>query len=405
MATGVYRRSDKDLNHLLDAKDTRGKVKKVNGLFEFHLEDGLVRVVRKYQATIKNSVQVDFEQCLTDMDLWDLVDHNKTDKTYVFKDGKNIRKVVFSGADDQQKLRGMAQDILYCNEANELGYKTEFFQLSMRTRYFIEIDHNPSDETSWTNVEVEQNREVNEGDVDTIISTFRDNPFLPESMIKEIERLKESDPVYYEIYAEGNYGQIRGLVFPPFKESPAIPVEAKFLGYGMDFGYTNDPTTLIGMWIRDGDLFIEEFIYQTGLTNSDIADKLDLLGIDKQDEIFADCAEPKSIQELCNRGYNVRACKKGADSIIYGIELVKQHVVFIVETSLNVKKEFKHYKWLEDKEGNALNKPIDKFNHAIDAIRYLLMAKVDHRQPVSLATKKRKIQNIRAKLLSKGVRL
>jgi len=345
----------------------------------YTLENGVCRIVRKYQATLKNSVQVDWEDVLTQMELWPHLKVNKTDKTYTFIQGAYKRTVVFSGADDQQKLRGVKQDILYCNEANELNYSQEFFQLLMRTSGPIIIDFNPDDEDVWINTEMEQKRAQEKGDVEVIVSTYKDNPLLPQIMVEEIELLEKTDPAYWQIYGLGEYGKIRGLVFPEFKECVAPPKAAKFLGYGLDFGYTNDPTAVIAVFAYLDQLYLHELVYERKLTNNDIADKFELLGIDKADEIYADSAEPKSIDEIYDRGFNVYPAKKGADSIRYGIDLISQYHINITQGSHNLRKEFKHYKWLEDKDGKVLNKPIDDFNHAIDAVRYVLMSKVDRR--------------------------
>jgi phage terminase large subunit len=237
----------------------------------FDLASGTIRIVRKYQTTIKSSVQVDFEEVLDSMELWDNIEHNKVDKTYTLVDGKNKRTVVFSGADDQQKLRGMKQDILYCNEANELSGDQEFFQLLMRTKYFTIIDFNPDDEDVWINTQLEKTRARDKGDVEVIVSTYKDNPMLPKQMVEEIEYLENTDPAYWQIYGLGEYGKIRGLVFPEWGESPAVRQEAKFLGYGMDFGYTNDPTAIVAVYRHGDGLIFDEILFQKGMQNSQIA--------------------------------------------------------------------------------------------------------------------------------------
>jgi len=164
----------------------------------------------------------------------------------------------------------------------------------------------------------------------------------------------------------GERGQSKATIFTFMEEE--IPEQAKLLSYGMDFGFTNDPTTLVGVYHHDNNIFAKELLYETNLTNRDISEKLKALGIDRRAEIFADSAEPKSIEELYRMGWNIKPTKKGADSINAGIDMLKRYKLHI--TGANFVKEMRNYKWVEDKNGKLLNKPIDAFNHAIDALRY-----------------------------------
>jgi phage terminase large subunit len=206
-------------------------------------------------------------------------------------------------------------------------------------------------------------------DADFYITTYKDNPFLDPELIHEIELMQKSDATLWSIYGLGQTATIKGLIYPnitigQFDFVPAF--------YGMDFGYTNDPSTVIGMKIVDKTkLFIDEYVYRTGLLNNDLSALMAAGGIKKRSEsIFADSAEPKSIDELCRMGWNVKHAKKGKDSIINGINRVKQFELFVTERSVNVIKEFRNYKYEEDKNGIVLNTPVDAFNHAMDPIRY-----------------------------------
>lgn len=158
-------------------------------------ESGTLSIVRKYSATLTKSVQRDFEALLDEYDLRKTVDVNKSEKTYRY--GKRI--IEFIGIDDPQKARGPRRDILYCNEANELT-REDFFQLFIRTKYKTFLDFNPDDEDIWINTELEQKRSIKEKDVNVIVSTYRDNPFLEKAMVDEIERLERTDPQYWKIY-------------------------------------------------------------------------------------------------------------------------------------------------------------------------------------------------------------
>jgi phage terminase large subunit len=331
-----------------------------------YIHKGVWSTVRKHQTTLEKTVVRDFEEILQNEDWYGLVSHNKTKKTYSYKG----RLVEFFGADDQQKLRGAKRNILYCNEANELEYRQEFFQLLMRTTDKIFIDFNPDDEDIWINTELEQKRTNDKGDVETIVSTYKDNTFLPESLVDEIEYLQQTDPEFWKIYGLGEYGNITGLIYENVTFIPAIPENAKFVCYGLDFGFTNDPTAVIEIWKHDKDIYLNEMIYENGLTNEDIANRLKELGVTRQQEVICDSAEPKSIEELYRQGINSKPAKKGPDSIKNGIDILKRYNINVTNNSTNLRKEFRSYKWAVDRTGNSTGKPIDKFNHAMDAVRY-----------------------------------
>jgi phage terminase large subunit len=337
-----------------------------------YIKEGIWSTVRKHSTTLDKTVIRDFEEILINNDWFDLIQHNKTKKTYKF--GKRL--VEFMGADDQQKLRGTKRAVLYCNEANELDYKAEFFQLLMRTTDKIFIDFNPDDEDIWINTELEQRRTIEKGDVETIVSTYKDNTFLPNTLVEEIEYLQQTDPEFWKIYGLGEYGNITGLIFETHKVKD-IPDNAKLLGYGLDFGFTLDPTAVVALYQHDKDIYFDEIIYESGLTNSDIAERLHDLGVGRS-EVICDSAEPKSIEELHRLGINAKPCVKGKDSIKFGIDVLKRFKIHTTLNSFNLIKEDKAYKWMQDKNGNSVGKPIDRFNHGWDARRYIGSMKLKH---------------------------
>jgi len=281
--------------------------------------------------------------------------------------------VEFIGADDEQKLRGAKRNILYCNEGNELDFKKEFFQLLMRTEDKIIIDFNPDDENIWINTELEQKRLFEKGDVDVIVSTYKDNTFLPKSLVAEIEYLEKTDPEFWKIYGLGQYGKLFGLIFENYNVVSEIPKDATMVGIGIDFGFTNDPCAILEVYKQDGELWINEIEYKRGMTNMDIGNRLKDVSIDDYSYIVADSAEPKSIQEICNQGFNVYPAQKGADSINVSIDILKRYKLNITQNSTNLIKELRTYKWKLDKTGNSLNTPVDYNNHAIDALRYVAL--------------------------------
>lgn len=332
----------------------------------------VLSVVRKYSSTLNRSVIRDFENILfseLDENIVKNIEINKSEKTYKY----NNRTLEFIGIDDPQKARWPRRDILYCNEANELTYE-DFRQLAMRTKYRIFIDFNPDDEDIWINTELEQRRQHEEKDVEVIVSTYRDNPFLDTNIVKELERLKNIDPIYWQVYGEGQYWRLEGRIFD-FKEIATIPQEAKLLGYWLDFWYTNDPTALVAVYQYGDSLVLDEVVYQSGLTNPDIVKKFEENNITKNTEIWADSSEPKSIEEIHRYGYNIHAVTKWPDSIRNGIDVMKRHTLYVTTSSLNLRKEWRKYSWKKDRTGKSLNVPIDEFNHAIDASRYLIMSK------------------------------
>jgi phage terminase large subunit len=330
-----------------------------------YLYEGIWTSVRKYRTNLDGTIIRDFIEILKNCNWYDKIEHNKTKKTFKFRN----RLVEFIGADDQQKLRGAKRNILYCNEANELEYKQEFFQLLMRTENKIFVDFNPDDEQVWINQELEIKRANEVGDVDVIVSNYKDNTFLPESLIKEIEYLQHTDKEFWKIYGLGEYGNISGLIYENVSFVNKMP-DCKLVAVGLDFGYSLDPSAALMVYRKDDELYLKEILYEKGLTNQDLAERLKpIVG---RAEVICDSAEPKSIEELYRLGLNSKPAVKGRDSILNGIDILKRFKINVVNSS-NLKKEFRSYKWAVDKYGNSLQKPVDKFNHLLDALRYVAL--------------------------------
>ncbi len=306
----------------------------------------------------------DFLDILRAYELYNEDYHNKSSNEYHL----NGNLVEFISLDQPQKIRGRKRNLLYINEGNELFYE-DWQQLVFRTDGRIIIDYNPSDSFHWI-----YDRVIPREDCDFYQTTYRDNPFLDKSIVDEIERLRDTDEDYWRIYGLGERGMSRATIFQ-FGQSE-IPQDAKLISYGLDFGYTNDPTALVAVYQLDNNLYLDELIYRTGLTNRDIHSHFQSFSLDRRDEIFADSAEPKSIDELHRFGWNVKPTVKGADSVNAGIDILKRHKLFVSPRSSNLIKELQNYKWVEDKNGNLLNKPIDAFNHGIDAARYAVANKL-----------------------------
>ena len=286
---------------------------------------------------------------------------NKSLLRYEFANGSVIE---FFSADDSSKLRGARRDILYINECNNVTFDS-YNELAIRTRKEVYLDFNPSNEF-WVHKELKD-----EPDSDFLILTYKDNEALDQSIIDQIEKNKEKAKTssywanWWKVYGEGQLGMLEGVVFSNWKTIDTIPKEAKLLGIGLDFGYTNDPTAIIEIYNYNGQRIVNELAYQTGLLNSDIAKLLP-----KHVPVYADSSEPKSIDEIKRFGVTIKGVTKGKDSINYGIDVMQRNEYLVTSNSGNLIKELRAYVWDTDKQGNRLNKPIDFNNHAIDAFRY-----------------------------------
>lgn len=331
------------------------------------LSKGVWTVARKWSVTLDGTVIRDFEEVLTNLDMWGKVDHNKTRKTYKYQE----RIVEFIGVDKEQKVRGAKRDVLYCNEANELSYE-DFKQLNRRTQHRIYIDFNPDDEEVWINTEIEKVRQEVKKDVEVIVSTYQDNTFLSAELKAEIEYEKIVDPESWEVYGLGQYGKKKGLIFTNWTVVDSIPAGAERKGIGLDFGFTNDPTAAVDVYIQNGELWVDELIYDKGLTNPKIAERLLSFNVGRT-PVIGDSSEPKSIEEIKSFHVNIEGAQKGPDSVNNSIDILQRFKINITGRSQNLIKEFKRYKWKYDKNGAALNEPIDFMNHGIDALRYFAL--------------------------------
>tara|TARA_R110000796_G_scaffold168058_3_gene284949 strand:+ start:3347 stop:4501 length:1155 start_codon:yes stop_codon:yes gene_type:complete len=318
----------------------------------------IITICRKTFPSVRASVMRDFLDILKTHNSYFEEYHNKSNSEYSL----NGNLVEFISLDQPQKVRGRKRNLLFINEANELSYE-DWQQLVFRTEDKIILDFNPSDEYHWIYDKV-----ITREDADFNITTYLDNSFLNNSIKEEIERLKDTDEQYWQIYGLGIKGISKSTIFN-YVEVDHIPHDAEFISYGADAGYTNDPTTLVSVYRKDFNLYIKEHIYQTQMTTYDIHKKWKDVGIERE-TIYFDSAEPRLIEELRRMGWNVRPSLKGPDSVNAGIDLLKRFKIHIVKDSNNCIQEFRNYKWQEDRTGKMINKPIDKNNHTIDAIRY-----------------------------------
>lgn len=268
----------------------------------------------------------------------------------------------FFGLDDSRKAKGGRRDILFLNEGNRVKWETAR-QLIMRTREVVYIDYNP-DCDFWADEHY-----IGNDDVDFCIVTYLDNEACPKAAIDEIESYKDTDPEWYKVFGLGIKGDLfKGKVFQKWEEIEQFP-ELDGFWYGLDFGFSNDPTAIVKTIQFKERIYLDEVLYQTGLTNADIANYLKQSGYGGQ-PVICDSAEPKSILELQLMGINAIGADKRPGSIMAGIDFLKRHKVLVTARSENIIRENKHYQWKQDRDGNHLNQPKDWMNHAIDAIRY-----------------------------------
>jgi phage terminase large subunit len=297
--------------------------------------------------------------------------HNKSNRSFRCVNGSLVE---FNSYSDEQDAKSGKRQRLFVNEANGVPYEV-FEQLRMRTTKQVIIDFNPSAEF-WAHKRLQE--------AHWVITSFRDNAFISPAVRERIlsyEPTKENiergtaDKYRWDVYGLGKVGRLEGLVLPNW-ERGRFPDDYKWRIYGLDFGYTNDPTALVEIRLYRGNLHVKEHLYRSGLTNQDISREMERIGIDRNELIIADSAEPKSIEEINRMGWHIRGAIKGKDSINQGIDILKRYKL-IVEGE-NIAKELNSYIWAKDRNGNLLNKPIDSFNHCIDAMRYAVSYKTRH---------------------------
>lgn len=286
---------------------------------------------------------------------------NKSLLRYEFRNGSVIE---FFSADDASKLRGARRDILYINECNNVSFES-YNELSIRTKREVFLDFNPANEF-WVHKELKD-----ESDSDFIILTYKDNEALDESIVSQIEKNRDKAATstywanWWRVYGLGEIGSLEGVILNNWKLIDSIPKEARLIGIGLDFGYTNDPTSAIEVYNYNGQRIVNELVYRTGMVNSDIAKVLP-----NSVTIYADSSEPKSIEEIRRFGKTIKGVTKGVDSVKFGLDVMQRQEYLVTSQSTNLIKELRSYCWAVKKDGEKTNVPIDYFNHAIDALRY-----------------------------------
>jgi len=331
-----------------------------------------ISVVSESIPHLRRGALKDFLGILKGLNRYKDSQFNKSTLKYNFSNGSYIE---FFSTDQPDKLRGARRTDLYINECNNVPFDA-YTQLAVRTSGVIWLDYNPSN-LFWVDKEL-----IGKQDTDYITLTYKDNNALPITIVTEIEKAKHKAKTstywanWWRVYGLGETGSLEGACIPEWKEIDNIPNEARLLNYGMDFGYSVDPTTLIGLYKWNEAYIFDEVLYKKGMLNRDISRYLTQLHI--TENIVADSAEPKSIAELKSYGHSVYGVTKGRDSIVYGLNLINQNEIYVTARSKNLKRELAGYVWAKDKEGNTLKKPTGAHPDCIDAARYALTDQLEN---------------------------
>ena len=313
----------------------------------------VVSIVRKTFPALRATVMRDFFEIMKDLNLYEKAHHNMSENIYKFANGSMVE---FFSVDDEQKIRGRKRDIGWCNEANELWFE-DFQQLNMRTECKLIFDYNPSESASWL-YDLPKEESI------LIKSTYKDNPFLPEAIKRQIEDLKRTDEALYQIYALGEKAISKSNIYSGWTFLREKPIRFQSYVYGLDFGY-NHPTALVKIYWHEKDIYVEPVIYESYLTTSQLVERFEQLKIEKTDDILADHARPEIIAELQIAGYNVSNANK---TVKKGIDNIKTFGVYCFDDP-RIKKEYDNYKWKKIGD-NITDEPVKLFDDAMDAIRY-----------------------------------
>lgn len=326
-------------------------------------------VVSESMPHLRRGALRDFLQILKEHDYYDDNRWNATNSIYTFETGSIIE---FFGVEEEKKVRGSRRHRLFINEANNISFET-FEQLEVRTKEFIFLDWNPSTEF-WFYTEVEGKR----NDVEMLTLTYKDNEGLDPAIVASIET-RMNRPGWWKVYGLGQLGEVEGKIYIDWKIIDEIPHEARLLRYGLDFGYTNDPTSLIAVYKYNGGIILDEICFAKGLSNKQI---VDIIQASPKAPIIADSAEPKSIDEIKSYEITILPAVKGPDSVRNGIQYVQGERISVTKRSVNIIKEYRNYLWEADKRTGALLQiPEHQFSHSMDAVRYAVAFNVDYDPP------------------------
>jgi phage terminase large subunit len=319
----------------------------------------LTSVVAESIPHLKRGAMRDFKNILQEHNYWKIDLWNATDSIYTFETGSQIE---FFSVDQPDKLRGARRDRLFVNEANNVPLDV-FDQLEVRTKEFCFLDWNPTNEF-WFYTDVLTHRAQ---DVDFITLTYKDNEALSQEIVASIEA-RRNRAGWWKVYGLGQLGEVEGKIYRDWQIIDEIPHEARLERYGLDFGYSADPSSIVAIYYHNGGYIFDEILYAKGKSNKELADTLNAQ--EHNALVVADSAEPKSIDEIKMYGVNIVGAEKGSDSVRQGIQLVQDQRISVTKRSTNIIKEYRNYLWATDREGKMLNVPDHMYSHGMDACRY-----------------------------------
>lgn len=326
----------------------------------------LVSVVSATSPHLRRGAMRDFIKILKDTLDYREENWNRTNLIYTFNEYGG-GQIEFVAIDDYGKAHGPRRDVLFVNEANLLSYDI-FDQMLTRTRDFAIIDYNPT-RRYWAHIEfLERKRD----DVDFIIVTYRDNEAL-----SDVERIAieshDRNSNWWRVYGEGQVGEVEGLVYTGWQSVESIPADAILRCYGLDFGFSNDPTAMVAVYESAGAFYLDEMIYSTGLLPSQYDEALKQSGCKYEIPIICDSARPELIAEMKRAGWSAVPVDKGAGSRTAGIAIVQDKKIYYTSQSGNLEREFLSYSWRKRRgSGEQLDEPEDGNDHLMDAIRYAI---------------------------------
>lgn len=349
----------------------------------------VISVVSETLPHLKKGAIRDFEKILQDEGiisgtLKDDARWNATDHTFSFTSGTIIE---FFSADAPGKVHGPSRDILFINEGQNIPWETAR-QLMIRTREFIIVDYNPTHEF-WAHTELATDPRFKQ-----IVSTYKDNRFLTQAQIEDIEKGKKNAN-WWRVYGLGLTGQLEGVIYQ-FEQIDRMPDSPGLVRIGgLDYGFTNSKTAGVDILadVRRKKLYLDEMFYGSGMHNFDIIASLNAHGFPKKGpRLYADCAEPKANSEIKLAGFNVWPSDKGKE-ITFQISFIQGWEIYVTKTSTNIIHEFRNYLWDTDRDGNRLNHPIKDYDHAMDAFRYGVFGQLaDFRPPHNTTVKTGKLK-------------
>jgi phage terminase large subunit len=379
---------------ILQGSSSAGKTIAVLLIFieRAQLEPGkLFSVVSETLPHLKKGAIRDFLNIMEGHQYYVDAQWNRTDFIYTFESGS---KIEFFSADSPDKVRGPRRDVLFINEANNISYET-YTQLAIRTNEDIYLDYNPVAEF-WVHEEIVNNMDLDTGlpmtEFDFLILTYKDNDALPESVVKELESRRKNIG-WWRVYGEGQLGEATGVIYPRWQQIDQVPEGARLERYGLDFGYSNDPTAIVAIYYYNQGYILDEILFQKGMTNKQIAETL--LAQEHKALVIADSAEPKSIDEIRSYGVNIMPAIKGQGSVLQGIQIVQDADISITKRSVNGIKANKNYVWDTDQDGKPTNTPDHFWSDFCDATRYAMGSIVPLKARAEMVSRMPRMQRVK----------